>query len=174
MTALRFNQIFWGLILVILDLEINGFDVLPDVVGYILVAIGSGGLKDISPKFRLAGALSWSLLFLSLLGFVVASNFATALHFVHLAVNCTMMWNLLGGVMAFCDAHGRQDLTELASRRRVMYVILIVSVRLVAYGVGNSGGTALAVILVISLLVLVFMIIHLIRRVRNEIAMGMA
>ena len=55
-----------------------------------------------------------------------------------------------------------------------MYVILIVSVRLVAYGVGNSGGTALAVILVISLLVLVFMIIHLIRRVRNEIAMGMA
>jgi hypothetical protein len=36
-----FGYIFWGLILVILDFKINGFDLLPDVIGYVLVGIGS-------------------------------------------------------------------------------------------------------------------------------------
>jgi hypothetical protein len=33
--AARFGQVFWGLLLVILDVNINHFDVLPDFVGYV-------------------------------------------------------------------------------------------------------------------------------------------
>ena len=47
--ATRFGQVFWGLLLVILDVTINRFDILPDFIGYILVAVGLGGLTGLSP-----------------------------------------------------------------------------------------------------------------------------
>jgi hypothetical protein len=45
------NYIFWGLFFVILDLNINRFDILPDFIGYILAAIGAGGLINSSNQF---------------------------------------------------------------------------------------------------------------------------
>ena len=174
MIAKRFNQVFWGLILVIVDLNINEFDVLPDFVGYILVAVGTGGLKVVSPKFGLASTLSWVLMCLSFLGFFVSGDFTTVLTVVDLAVDCAMMWNLLGGVMAFSEEHGRADLVLRASKRRLAYVVLMVSVSIIGYLAVDTGSAVITVMIVIVLLVILIMILHLIRQVRNEIAMGLA
>ena len=173
MIARRFNQIFWGLILVILDLNINNFDVLPDFVGYILVAVGAGGLKAISLKFAVASTLSWVLMCLSLLGFFVSGDHTMAMTVIDLAVDCVMIWNLLGGVIAFSEKHNRMDLALRASKRRLAYVVLMVLVTIIGYAAADTGSAAVAVMLVFTLLVVLIMIIHLLRRVRNEIAMGL-
>ena len=73
----RFGQIFWGLLLVILDLRFNGFDVLPDFIGYILVAIGCGGIVGLSRRFSTAQTLSWILAVLSLVGIVIPNDLAS-------------------------------------------------------------------------------------------------
>lgn len=39
----RFAWAAWGLLVVVLDLPLRGWDVLPDVVGYIWIVIGLGG-----------------------------------------------------------------------------------------------------------------------------------
>lgn len=173
MIARRFNQIFWGLILVILDLNINNFDLLPDFVGYILVAVGTGGLKAISQKFGIASTLSWVMTCLSLLGLFVSGDHTVALTVIYLAVDCVMIWNLLGGVIAFSEKHNRKDLALRASKRRLAYVVLMVLVTIIGYAAADTGSVAVAVLLVLTLLVVLIMIIHLLRRVRNEIAMGL-
>ena len=59
-----FTWIFWGLLFSCLDLKINGFDLLVDLLGYVFVAIGCYGLPRQSPRFRLAGHLAVVMAFL--------------------------------------------------------------------------------------------------------------
>jgi hypothetical protein len=57
--ATHFTQLFWGLLLVILDFfMINGFDLLADGVGYLIVAAGCRGLSSLSSRFETAQILS--------------------------------------------------------------------------------------------------------------------
>lgn len=51
-----FGYIFWGLLIVMVDININGFDILPDVLGHILVATGTARLAPLSSQFVTACA----------------------------------------------------------------------------------------------------------------------
>ncbi len=167
----RFRQIFWGLLLVILDVEFNGFDVLPDFIGYILVAVGCGGLVDLSTRFSKAQTLSWILAALSLVDYFLPRELGSLYSFVHLAIDCSMIWFLLGGIMEFASTRARPDLSLRASHRRLAYVILmgvITLVRLVARG--SRDAATLMVIFVVCTIALLILILHLIHRVKNELA----
>ena len=62
-----FNLIFWGLLFVVLDIRISSVDlVLPDFVGYILIAIGLSRLAPHHQWFRTARILAIVLVFVSL------------------------------------------------------------------------------------------------------------
>src|SRR5215468_10329476 len=65
----RFGQIFWGLLLVILDFNIDHVDILPDFIGYILMAVGCGGLVTVSRRFARARVLCWILAVLAVIGY---------------------------------------------------------------------------------------------------------
>jgi hypothetical protein len=168
----RFGQIFWGLLLVILDLQFNEFDVLPDFIGYLLVAVGCGGLVGLSGRFSTAKTLSWILVVLSLVGFVLSNDLASLYGFVHLAVDCGMIWFLLGGVMEFASVRDRPDLRLRASNRRVAYVVLMCAatlVGLVAQG-SRDAASLMLIIFVICIIPLLVLILHLIHRVKHELA----
>lgn len=38
--ASSINKLFWGLLLVLLDVKINQLDILPDIIGYLIVVSG--------------------------------------------------------------------------------------------------------------------------------------
>lgn len=62
-----FNRIFWGLLFVVLDIRISSVDlVLPDFVGYILIASGLSRLAPHHQWFRTARILAIVLVFVSL------------------------------------------------------------------------------------------------------------
>ena len=52
----RFAWAAWGLLVVVLDLPLLGWDVLPDVVGYAWVVIGLAGGPQLHPAFARARA----------------------------------------------------------------------------------------------------------------------
>ena len=56
-----FGQIFWGLLITALDLRINGLDILPDGLGYVLAATGANKLATHSSRFGTAGLICWVL-----------------------------------------------------------------------------------------------------------------
>jgi len=168
----RFGLIFWGLLLVLLDFNINGFDILPDVIGYILVAIGCAGLSNVSPRFSTAGALSWIMLAVTLIAYFLNGGAATGWGFVHLVVDGAMMWFLLGGVMELAASRQRMDLSERASNRRVAYLVLMSLASVSGFAMEGSGAASaiLAVGLIVCIFVLLFLILHLIHRVKHELA----
>ncbi|MFK4998462.1 hypothetical protein ACI2OX_17435 [Bacillus sp. N9] len=60
------NRIFWGLMLVLLDIHIVFIDLLPDFIGYLLIASALGTLQPFSTKFSKAKGIAYALAFLSL------------------------------------------------------------------------------------------------------------
>jgi hypothetical protein len=170
--AMRFGQVFWGLLLVILDVTINHLDILPDFLGYILVAMGLGGLTGLSMQFATARTCAWALVPIAVVAMLPSREFAVAIEFIGLALNCVMMWYLLGGIMDYSTARGRPDLAERASTRRVAYVALMCLATLLGFVAGGAGRQAglLVITVVVCSLVLVIMILHLIHRVRTELA----
>lgn len=59
------NLVFWGYLLVLLRFEI-GIDLLPDPVGYFLIALGCFGLREHYPIAQKAGNLAVGMIFISI------------------------------------------------------------------------------------------------------------
>ena len=167
----RFGQIFWGLLLVILDFKINHIDILPDFVGYILIAIGCRGLVIASPQFSTASMMSWILVALAFVGFALRGDAASLFRIVDLAAHCAMIWFLLGGVMELATARQRPDLSDRASKRRIAYLALMCLLTLTGFVAEGSrdAATFMAVAGIVCILLLLVLILHLIHRARHEL-----
>ena len=59
------NLVFWGYLLALLRLEI-GIDILPDPVGYFLIALGCFALREHYPIAQKAGLLAVGMIFVSI------------------------------------------------------------------------------------------------------------
>ena len=168
-----FGYIFWGLLLAFLDFKINGFDLLPDVVGYVLVAVGAFSLGVYSPKFSLGGALSCLQAAGWLVGLAVGGEAGVPFGLLMTALNCGMIWTLLGGMIDFTTAKDRPDLAELAHNRRVLYVAITAGVWLFAAVANGSGGGPTGVIVfagIIAMFVTFALVLRVIYRVGHEVA----
>lgn len=141
----RFAWAAWGLLLVVLDLPLLGWDVVPDVVGYAWVVIGLAGAASVHPAFvraRAAAAVGvplsvatgtplffdarWEpLLFGALvLGFLV---WAAVVH------------QLLTGVLAVAPANERDTLRWAPPLRVAAPVVALVAVVGIAATAGPLG-----------------------------------
>ncbi len=161
--AVYLGYLFWGLLLALADLEINHFDLLPDFVGYLLVAVGCRGLVSVSPQFDTAATFGWLLVGLSLLNLVVRGAALTVLSLAGIVLNCGMMWFLLGGIMSLAASYRRPDLAASAENRRSAYMILmgVIALILLLAQVSPALGTLLALATFVMMLVLVVLILHL-------------
>lgn len=168
----RFGLIFWGRLLVILDLYIFDIDVLPDFIGYIIVAVGCAGLSSVPRRFTVASVLSSILTAFALTACLLPGGIATGFEFLNIAVGCTMIWFLLGGVMELAPARQRVDLSERASQCRIAYVVL----RCLAALAGVVGGPAIVmgVVVVVCILTLLILILHLLHRAKHELTGDLA
>jgi hypothetical protein len=167
-----FGQIFWGLLLVILDFHVNRFDILPDVLGYVLIAVGCRGLVFASGHFSTASVMSWVLLVLNVLELAFRGNAAHVFYWASFVFDCAMIWFLLGGVMELATARHRLELSESASKRRIAYVVarcVLVLTGLMAEG-SRGAGTVIAVAGLVCILFLLFLILQLIHRAKDELS----
>lgn len=65
MSGLRF--VFWGIIMTAINIRIHGFDIFPDVIGYILVIVGLGKIEMYEAKFTSAKIMAYVLAAISLI-----------------------------------------------------------------------------------------------------------
>ena len=119
----RFNLVFWGVLFAFLAIQINQFDVLPDVVGYVLLVIGCGGL---SARFAMAQVFWVILAVLSVVPGWFIGGHAGEFGILVDAMQCGGLWFLLGGMIALAAAGQRPDLVKRLSNRRLAYVGLAV------------------------------------------------
>lgn len=70
----HYSQVIWGFVLVFVNINIGFFDILPDFIGYALVAAGLDGLGKECPYFRKGAAPAVIMLFVSLITIFYPSN----------------------------------------------------------------------------------------------------
>ena len=168
----RLSYIFWGLLLTILDIEINQFDILPDVIGYGCVFLGASGLMLQSRHFLTAKNTAFILIVLSIVSYVVPVDFSRIYGFVYLTVDVAMIWFLLSGLMDVAKRESNRWMFQRASNLRVAYLLvmcLVASSRAV-WGISRDLGPPYMVFLIISTLVLLLLILSFIHRSKSELA----
>ena len=167
----RFRYIFWGLLVAILDIEVNRFDVLPDVVGYGLVMIGASGLLALSRYFLLTKNLAFILLIIAALNYALDARVSEIYGLIYLVLDVLLLWNLLSGVMKFSEQCQREDLKIRADHLRYGYAVLmsLIGARGLILHQLPEGIAIITIIFVISILVMLVLILNLIHKVKHEL-----
>jgi len=93
----KLSYIFWGLLLTILDVEINGFDVLPDFIGYLCIFVGCSGLLIFSKQFLITKNVAFILTLLAVGSYFLSLNFSQTYGYIYLATDVAMVWFLRAG-----------------------------------------------------------------------------
>ena len=66
MSAAALSKFYWGFLFIMVDFRLNGIDLLPDIVGFILFAVGFGLLAAESDYFNQARKLNMVMIILSI------------------------------------------------------------------------------------------------------------
>jgi hypothetical protein len=164
-----FSCLLCGFALTILDLRAGSVDLLPDSLGYILIALGAGALKGFRGGFGVARGLAWILVPLSVVGDLDSDLILETLRTL---LDTAMLWYLLGGIMAFAASQGRPDIASRARNRRVACVLLT----LIGLLIEVTGGLGVPLGLATLFLdfILLALILHLLYKVRAELGTARA
>ncbi len=125
-----FAQVAWGLGIALIDITINGFDLLPDVVGYGLLTAGLSKLGPRNRRYRLArnaasvqlvlsvlSLLGWTPAGISLTGGIEPSIDVLGLAAASLAVELAMIYGLCEGIRSDALARSKRQLAQSARNR---------------------------------------------------------
>ena len=179
-TERGFRRIFWGLILVVLDLRLDeSIDLLPDFLGFVLVTMGLGLLAPLSGRFRTARVLAAMLIVLSLADFATPTREEgaewfdgwRALEIFVDVVDVAMVWLLCGGIASLARRRGLPDLRYRAQMRRGLYLgFQVVSwVLLFALKDAPEPPVALVLGLVVFAFVVMLLLMGLMLRAAREL-----
>jgi succinate dehydrogenase/fumarate reductase cytochrome b subunit len=129
-----FNIIFYGMLFVLINIPINGVDILPDFIGYILFAAGYEKLKNKSVYFDRVRKFIWLLIIISFASFyrsaymqtpdmsrIIPEILLAVITFVFIMLN---FYNLFKGIRDMADKKGYPDISVEADKRWKQIVIL--------------------------------------------------
>lgn len=103
-----FSKLFWGFIFLI-NLNINNFDILPDVLGYILIYLGLRQLISLNINFQIASNISLPLIFLSILKIPISLYQLYDLLFITSAAIFNLVYLFLSLIMVYRIFTGIQE-----------------------------------------------------------------
>lgn len=131
-----FNKLFWGFIFIMLNFKIQGFDILPDIVGYIFFAFGFSELASSSSYFSTAGKYNIPMIILSIFSIYQAPVQGGGIHFGTLGIlgipfmiaafilDLLVIYNLFAGIKDMAENIEQYDLAQESSTRWSQYLTL--------------------------------------------------
>lgn len=156
-----FKLLMIGLVFVLADLRIRGINLLPDVIGYALLAFGAHILVPFAGRFERPRTFGWILVALALLLYVLPPAGAAVLEVIVVVLTIALIWTLFGGVMQFAGDRDRPDLERHAAIYRRIYIGLALATLLfiqLARLDPEAAGAFLQVMAAATLVLLAFML----------------
>lgn len=143
---MNYGKIKWGLIFMI-DFRLNGFDILPDFIGYMLFFIGLSKLQEKNDYFKKAKYYSLLMIPISLMNFydfeininmeaLFKEPMAIALILLillELVIRLLIIYNICSGIGYESELIENYSLTEIAEKRRNIYLISVLFVNILPY-----------------------------------------
>lgn len=121
-----FNKFFWGFLFIMLDFRIQGFDILPDVIGFILFAMGFHVLAEYSEFFVKGKTFNLFAIFISLFTIYERPNQDGGVHFnllgmivgmISLVLLLIVVYNIFMGIKDMASKLHRFDIAEEAEKK---------------------------------------------------------
>jgi len=180
-TERGFRRIFWGLVFVVLDFRIDDFDLLPDFIGFAIIASGLGLLVPLSLRFHTARIMAMFLVVFSLATLIrftggtgSGTPFGGWFYFQLIVdvIDITMIWQLCSGIIDLARERDLEDLALRANTRRALYVGLqLMSYALILVAMDSPPGDlgVLAIGLLIFAVVVVYLLMGLMLRAAREL-----
>lgn len=131
-----FRKLYWGFLFIMIDFRIQGVDILPDIIGYILFAVGFGILALHSIHFSKARNLNIPMIILSIFSIyeVPAQNggvqfsplgfFGILISIASLILNLLVIYNLFMGIKDMAEERGQMDLYTESNKMWNQYLML--------------------------------------------------
>ena len=155
-----FHLIFWGLLLVILNLSVslNGFtlSLFPDFVGYAMMAIACGRLRGRSQRFAIAMGFGWAMSAVSITSYFFENEVLQAMTSTF---DSLLIWYLLSGILDDGLPRLSADQLKLIKRLRVLYPVTAIGATLLTEY--SPYSALLGVALTIGNLVVTVVILYL-------------
>lgn len=136
MVKAGFDKLFWGFLFIMIDFRVQGFDILPDIIGYILFAVGFSTLAGHSPYFKKAGTLNLVMIVVSIFSIYEQPNTDGGVHFnllglligiVSLILGLILVHHLFMGIKEMANRQGKTQIYEEAEKRWTQYLLLQVA-----------------------------------------------
>lgn len=171
--AKDFTILSIGLVFVLVDIHPGGIEILPDFVGYGLIAWAAHSLSQYTEAFKIARNLALPLIAFSLFVFFFPQFWSPALLALGSILKVVMIWFLLGSVIRFADARDRPDLADHGLIYRRIYVgIAVVALlfQMAAQFRPEAAGGFVDLMMAVTVVILA-LILRLIYIIRQDIAL---
>ncbi len=133
------NKLYWGFLFIMLNFRICGFDILPDVIGFILFAIAFSHLKEHSQHFSKASKFNIFMIILSVFSIYEVQNNNGGINFGILGplsiiigissfiLTLLVIYNLFMGMKEMLMNHDKHSLAVEAEERWSQYKALTIA-----------------------------------------------
>ncbi|WP_339321251.1 hypothetical protein [Paenibacillus sp. FSL W8-0194] len=151
-----FVHLFWGFLFLI-DIRINQFDILPDVIGYVLFFLGFVKLERRSSHFRSAKTVSVALIILSVVTLILELSpptswlFMFLYHAVVFILNLYMVFHICYGIGDMAGRKGHRAFQNKAVQRWRWFLAVIAATFVVMLIAPLVPG--LAIVLALALMI---------------------
>lgn len=156
-----FDKIFWGF-LFMFDFRIQGFDILPDIVGYFLIYSGLEKLAERNEHFRKARKYALPLAVISILDMYEIKRpltgtldpstfFFLAIGVIILIINLLMIYHVCSGIAEMARDKNNSELEITATKRWRFY--LYVSIATMVFLFLSAGFPPIMAILFIPMFI---------------------
>ncbi len=172
-----FSIIKLGILFTLLDFKIQGFDILPDIIGYIFFAIGFSILASSSEHFIVASKFNIPLIILSMFSiyerpvqggriqFCILGPFSVIIVIIAVILNLKLMYHLFKGICEIAKRVDEMELYKESNQKWNQYLTLqlttLLSFILISIPV---LGSILVIFLIIAYIILAIAIMGFIKR----------
>ena len=175
-----YKRIFWGYLLVILDinLSINGIniDILPDFIGYIMIGKGLYNLSRIEGIFKKGVNASYILSAVEILKIFVVRNVGTASAFIFMIIESTLWLFVIYSICKGVENEGiKYNKEHISDRAKIIWelefirTMILMSVSSVTFNF-NQGIilSAVSILLIAFTICITVMLLRLLYIVGDE------
>lgn len=136
MVSNGFSKLYWGFLFVMLDFRIQGFDILPDLIGYLFFMAGFSVLAAHSGYFKKAGNFNILMIVLSLFSLYEKPAqgggiqmgpfglFGVLLSIAVFVIGLLVVYHLFMGIKEMAERQEKMDIYYEAEKRWNNYLIL--------------------------------------------------
>jgi hypothetical protein len=166
-----YTLVFIGMVLVMLDLKLNQFDLLPDALGFVLAALGCSALATSSKSFSIAALCAWLASLVICFGLFAKVEFLLPLGIASLVLECAFVWFLLSGVIDAAALARNDGLFQRAALARTVYPIVMILSFLAVTAFRQFLGAGLMIAGIVFLMVpLMLLLLNVLYRAQKELS----